>query len=518
LPHYPTKHQPNAFFADATVESTMAKFQSSKIVLVEDSKQNLHLIQQAFPDNVHRTYHVHSNQEKEDNSTTLSNVLLYEYGLLDPTYAFSQVDYLRAKNKVDLASIHVDTWNHVVQRMLQQPLLNDKLWIVDVGAGLLLMLDLLLHGNTERGMMPLKIGSYTNDNTVARAPSIAVRYTAYESNRDLGQQCHTQLLSWGFERIERVSTTEILYRHTNKQWEVQLLLRDFADPFPPEVAKDMSSSFSSPRQPNHAPNLIIGCCFADLIDPTILTIDLIRTFGLLHKMPATGATTLLYFPITFAGVTQFLPSRPFQSTNDETNSVIPSDTVAFRSYSQTLSSVLGHNLDPHALVQAMENHGVSLAAMKPSSWWIDPLEDEYLYDTMLYFFGRTAGPQLLQHGYDACGWIHRARTNRPVIHVTNRDLLFYIGSQGFSNAFWGNPRISPLEDKSSLSEYKEIQFTQKHHVEVVNKPLPNTLRPRQVLSKSDRPFLLATLAKILVPHEVIDTVPVYKSSVFLFLD
>ena len=82
--------------------------------------------------------------------------------------------------------------------------------------------------------------------------------------------------------------------------------------------------------------------------------------------------TLIYFPITFCGITQFLPPKPFQQQQQQQTQLskqcddengndkkdhymrtkrnktirpIPSDTAAFNCYSKALSDVFGHNLD-----------------------------------------------------------------------------------------------------------------------------------------------------------------------------
>ena len=128
----------------------------------------------------------------------------------------------------------------------------------------------------------------------------------------------------------------------------------------------------------------------------------------------------------------------------------------------------------------MEDHGAKLTDFGRSDWKISPERDTYLYATMLYFFGSTGGPQLLKEGWDAAGWIERARSNQPNIQVSNQDLLFYIEP--------GN-KIND-DEKSRLQSSKnnriaEIMFTAPSKVTSVERNFPSQLGPKQVLGKSN---------------------------------
>lgn len=459
-PLYPTKHQPRNFFATNEGISLM---HTAEVALVEDSLHNIQQIQSSFPGSVRKAYHISRSNDGVDQHgatqpvTSVSQALMFHYGFLDPKFIFSDVRYLQAKNKVDVQAMNVAIWNRVMDELRHQVAIasstGDTLWIVDVGAGLLSMLDLMLHGNKPRGFSALEV------------TTTLLCYTAYESNQELYPTCHERLESWGFELMKQVSPTEMWYRHRSKPFEVQLLLRDF-----------METAFD-PKAPRYAPNVIIGCCFADLMDPQQLASSLVRSFGLLHKTPCAGNAALLYFPVTFTGITQFLPARPFELNGLNTKGAIPSDTVAFRIYSDRLESDFGHNLDVQRLIECMQDHGATLVTKELSRWYIDPIVDPYLYETMMYFFGSTAGPQLLKQGYDAGGWIRRARSLCPAIHVTNKDLLFRMGPE------------KVLDDSSSehggyKSESREIVFTEAYQVSSAPKELPLVLGPRQILSKS----------------------------------
>ncbi|KAL3910993.1 MAG: hypothetical protein SGILL_007461, partial [Bacillariaceae sp.] len=434
LSSFPTKHHPKDFFATDnghTDEIPLMNGAYQPISFIDDSLHNLEKAQQAFPDTIRNTHQVHlkrADKETISDDSTLSSTLLREYGLLDPSYQFSQVKYLETKNVVDRRSIHAETWNQVVTELseaIRASDNNEPVRIVDLGAGLLSILDLMLHGEKERGMLPLS--------------------------------------SWGFLVVENVSELEVVYEHaTMKGFHVRLLMKNFS-----EGGAGESSG-------GRTPNLIVGCCFADLMDPNLLVADLIQTFSLLHKETPSPSGTLIYFPITFAAITQFLPACPFESRRGK---IVPSDTVAFRLYSDALTNVLGHSLDPFALIDCMEDHGMDHVHTGPSNWRIDPERDSYLYDTMLYFFGSTAGPVLLEQGYDGPGWMQRARDTRPAIQVTNQDLLFRMKP---ANTY---PMVPQSKD-ILLKDPKEILFTEPYKVTTVNKKFPAKLGSRQVLVRS----------------------------------
>jgi hypothetical protein len=497
LSMYPTKHQPEEFFSmingDDNDNSGINKYRS--VSFLDDSLYNLKRVKEAFPLLVDRIHHVnrkHKFDGKEGNNIdngeeNLVQALLQDFGLIEPTFRLSQTRYLESKNKVDRRSLHAETWNKVVTG-LKQTLLDEgcektsdysDLWIVDLGAGLLSMLDLLLHGDDELGLSPLLSTSELHSTD---SVDKTVHYTAYESNQELYKSSHERLLSWGFDVMENNASdkdeaTDIV-NYRKKQigvnLRVKLIFRSFA-----KVSKD--ELVETPEQ--ISPNLIIGCCFADLMDPEQLVPDLLRSFGLLNTPSSRTLRreTLIYFPITFTGTTQFLPPQPFQfKSNGKT---VPSDTVGFQSYSRALETVLGHNLDPFVLQDVMEDHGAKLIDFGASDWKIDPERDLYLYETMLYFFGSTGGPQLLKEGWDATEWIQRARNNRPSIQVSNWDLLFSIKPM---TKFGDSENLSKQSDKKN--QMTEILFTAPTQVTSVQKDFPSRLGPRQVLGKSNATF------------------------------
>lgn len=496
LPMYPTKHQPEDFFSiasdDENDKSDLGKYRS--ISFLDDSVHNLNRVKEAFPLLVDRVHHINRRHEYNENKDSsidpgegnLVQALLQDFGLIEPNFRLSQIQYLESKNKVDRRSLHAETWNKVVKE-LKEALLDQtheettgvtsdysNLWIVDLGAGLLSMLDLLLHGDDELGLSALTSTSYLLPINSARK---TIHYTAYESNQELYNASHERLLSWGFNIEKKASNknraTDIIdykKKQNGMNLQVKLIFRSFAN-----VKK--SELIEIPKRT--PPNLIIGCCFADLMDPEQLVPDLLRCFGLLNTRPSgfSRRSTLIYFPITFTGTTQFLPPQPFEFKSNK--KIVPSDTVGFQSYSRALEGVLGHNLDPYLLQDVMEDYGAKLVDFGVSDWKIDPKRDSYLYETMLYFFGSTGGPQLLKEGLDAPGWLQRAHNKQPHIQVSNRDLLF---------SFEPNDEIDDGKKSNAQSDKKnrmaEILFTAPSQVTSVQRNFPSKLGPRQVLVRA----------------------------------
>lgn len=432
-PGYPTKSTPKQYFG--TEHEELKSY--GLLVLFDDSKHNLDRICECFPTNTKPIY-IQSNEKNP-----LANALLCEYGLVDDRFKFDQVRYLESKNLVDRQSIHVETWNQVIEELLNVKSKNEieGIHIADVGAGLLSVLDLILHGDSNRGLRSL-----VKDKAFKGKKLF---YKAFESNRLLFDTLNNKLLSWGFKRITQVSNEEYLFEKENIR--MSLILRDYG-------SGETESRAESP------PHLIIGCCFADLMDPDELAASLVHSFNILES-----ETTLVYFPITFCGTTQFLPPKPFEK-NDGEKSTIPSDTVAFGLYSQALVENLGHNIHPIHLQDSMERYGAHLERKRSSNWKIDAKHHSYLFETMLYFFGTAGGPQILKNGWDASGWILRARKHQPTIEVSNVDLLF---------------RFGPRPAKKSITkhtEYNEIQFTAPKEVTSVKKEIPE-LRSKEILSE-----------------------------------
>ena len=471
---YPTKSNPPAFFGSLLSQQPgNGRTPQQELILVDDSSHALTAVAPWM-----RGIRV-------SDDTPLLSALCQALGWLDPdSLPMDDANYLRAKNQVDVSSINREVWR-MLQLRLQQLVEEHKLTslcIADVGAGLLSMLKLFLQGgddddnNNNNDRLPaLELGGTTNVSQV--------HYYAYESNGRLEHACRQQLSELGFEHTRtfqwqvgsrRSGTTAAPAHHYHQsehvwvrqigtvQWVVHVRHWEF-------------HTHASRHQPS--PHLVVGCCFADLIPPRPLAQRLV------HRFLATPSTsfnrTLLYFPITFAGITQLLPPQPFFQNDDEDGRwFVPSDTTALHLYEQALHNDHGHNLDPHALVSALEDYGATLLQLASSDWTIHSNDHSYLWNAMLYFFVTTAGPELQHAGWDAARWLNRVRHQRPIIRASNVDLLLEIPRLGEWKLEFTRP-----EPPASSSECQEIQFRAPRNVSTVTMP-HQTLEPTQVRIRS----------------------------------
>jgi hypothetical protein len=76
-----------------------------------------------------------------------------------------------------------------------------------------------------------------------------------------------------------------------------------------------------------------------------------------------------------------LPAYPSAPSLGQVNQMTPSDTTAFRMYSESLANH-GHNLDPSLIVNAICNHGGSIIFKGSSDWIIDPTLDRHLWGSI----------------------------------------------------------------------------------------------------------------------------------------
>jgi len=434
-----------------------------------------------------------TNDNKPSSSTSESLESVGE-STSDP-YIFSDVRYLQSKNTVDMASINLDVWVRLAKELSSRllPATNsdgsssssssdsNTLRVVDVGAGLLSMLRMMLDGGGgKKSLISLMEGEEGCITSSSSSPSLRnVQYIAYEPNRNLVEECRAVLDSMGFterssgddskeEDVEK-NTNELIFHRSaidgcNVDVTVLLRIQDFRQG---EEMKSTTSSSSTVLSPPLPPHLIVGCCFADLFDPPHqLVSSLLHLIGYFSATNTKGGTrtdsnttneTLLYFPITFAGTTQFVPPKPFGIRSPSSSKqqqrqqlTIPSDTTAFQLYAQALTERHGHNLDPNRIISSIQQVGGTLLAKGRSNWNIDSnnlgkvmgeKKDDgdggYLWETMLYFFGTSAAPEMMMRGkrnseggggWDAVGWLERARDGRPDIIVENVDILFSLPS------------------------------------------------------------------------------------------
>ena len=379
-------------------------------------------------------------------------------------YQFSDVGYLRAKNSVDALSINNNVWQRLADelRLKVVPNLTDGiLRIADVGAGVISMLEMMVSGG---GGKPALFGmiQQQSDAGAGRPALRQIHYTAYESNLNLIQGCKDTLERLGFNEVAEFvlggKLEEIIFRGQVRTSDgddnrsgppvsvtVHLRTKDFA--------KDDSKRFIPP-------NLVVGCCFADLFDPNELAQSLLSFTTLSRQGGRIGtddAETLVYFPITFTGTTQFHPAQPFDDESLCEERTIPSDTKGFNLYSTSLSENLGHNLDENLIIEAIQGHGGSLLCRGKADWHIDPVKNSYLWETMLYFFGTCGAPEVMSKQWDSQGWLERAKETKPSIQVSNSDLLFRLGGKTSST----EDQVGVEAARSSHSNHQiveEIEF------------------------------------------------------------
>jgi len=490
---YPTKFDPQDYF------QTLLEWYDpteNELVLIDDSQMNLKKAKTIGIHGILVNKPEAMNLEEALNSFLghiESNLLTNEKRSEDESeqkeiYKFDSVQYLQSKNRVDLAAIHPSVWQKMTKTIFNHDnTTNDRMdfvRIVDVGAGLLSMLDLILNGGG--GKEPL-VGEMRDGSSL--------EYIAYESNQELLETCKDRLISMGFQEEKKgkliggkgncdESVDEYIFERKGRKKSsgvnVKVLLR----------VKDFTES---PLKREEHPHLIVGCCFADLFDPDILATSLMQFTR--HCAIGGGVDSdkdrmndiLVYFPITFDGSTQFLPPKPFSFDNNEKGATIPSDTKSFQLYADSLIQNHGHNLDPTLLIDSMNEIGATLLTSATSVWKIDPNENEYLWSTMLYFFGTSAAPEIMRHNWDSVGWINRARRNHPKIHVRNQDLLFKLppaDSTDQKQSLSQNGSFSCLADTSE--EVEQIEFTSPHVVgkKRINGDSFNEIGPGQVEIKS----------------------------------
>ncbi|KAL7473105.1 hypothetical protein ACHAXS_013463 [Conticribra weissflogii] len=428
---FPTKHSPGQFYKHILNRHPIT---SHQIVLLDDSFYN---IQKAETVGIRGILVNGRSSANNYNERTLEEGLAEALGYIlppesseiqsdgNPRFSFSDVKYLHAKNEVDNNAVDPTLWKQLAESLAARLLKSedDKLTIVDLGAGMLSMVELFIVGGgsddrEKPSMLSLINDQLKSEHSAGYEPRKLknIEYFAYESNSNLLEGSRERLFKLGFEEIKPFSfssaSNNTLFGSggvSNTGVDVIVHLRPF--------------NYQNEIERPQSPDLFIGCCFADLFDPDELVLSLLN-FARTSKSGITKQTPpLVYFPITFAGITQFSPSIPAQSSRKNENELIPSDTTAFSFYSNSLSSH-GHNLDPQRIVNAIKNHGGSLIGKASSDWNIDPNINNVLWETMVYFFGMSGGPAMAKCQLDASGWIERTRFDRRRIIVSNVDLLF----------------------------------------------------------------------------------------------
>ncbi|KAL7517416.1 hypothetical protein ACHAWX_002341, partial [Stephanocyclus meneghinianus] len=486
---YPTKSSPFQYYHDILDSHPLVY---NDIILLDDSLNNIRAAESVGIRGIHVSDNIAINDGRtleEGLAEALRHILPSKphttsfHGERE-TFTFSDVQYLEAKNKVDFDSIDPDVWLRLASELalrLQQKR-DFTVKVADLGAGVLSMLELVLLGGgkddrEKMGLMSL-VHEYMRSKEKhyddPRILTTHLEYYAYETNLSLFEACKKRLEKLGFE--EHVGKNQVTFR------------RLMSFPIPADHANQTFQSavnidvtvhlrpldFNNDSDPPTDLDLIVGCCFADLFDPDFLTQSLLR---LVTGQGTCHSTPLVYFPITFTGITQFTPALPASAT-------CPSDTSVFRMYAESLKRH-GHNVNPCLLIDSFQNHGASLIAQGKSKWVIDPMLNKYLWECMMYFFGMSGGRELLQNNLNSDGWIKRCRLNQRKIIVSNVDLLFRLeDSMNFSCT--GNDLAN--DHQSSLNSapvhVKEIQFISPYNVTAITKEWNtskrNQLGPNQV--------------------------------------
>ena len=454
---YPTKSSPQQYYQQILSRHSP---QSKRIILLDDSLYN---IRQASTVGIHGI-HVNGKDRtlEEGLAEALGHILPNGNTSLDPksslsNYKFSDVKYLGAKNKVDANAIDKIVWKALAEELALrlQKTKNGTLRVADLGAGMLSMLELFINGGGENEQLKASMFSLIRNKASNSDELTELEYFAYESNTNLLGGCKEKLHKLGFQEV------------AGNKWQVSL-------PKMKVTVHLLPKDFQNEQNPPESLDLIMGCCFADLFEPDQLVLSLQR---FAHK---SSHSPLVYLPITFAGETRFKTTRPF-AENKKGNRLVPSDTTAFQMYARSLITH-GHNLDHSRIVNAMCNFGGSLIAKGSSDWIIHPKKNQYLWETMMYFFGLSGASEITKNGFDAAGWIRRSRRDARTIIASNMDLLFHLAySSSTEKSDMNSIGRNAEYDNSSRLLVEEIQFVSPYNVTTVNKELNrNDLGPDQI--------------------------------------
>lgn len=377
-------------------------------------------------------------------------------------WKFDAIRYIKSKNVIDTNSFSENVLSELDQQV-QDLGVKEKLKVVDLGAGLLSMLDqvIRLPGNHK-----------------------GVDYFALETEKELVEENRKMLEERGFTVVEGAAV-DGMFRFENKDLgcQVTLLEKDFRS-LPPRLFGDV--------------HLFVACCFTDLLDPQELLTSLMLLAGSQSK-------PLLYAPITFCGSTSLRPEQPKEGS-------VPADSLVLEAYHASLKDVQGHHLDPRHLISTVKAYGGKLLSRGTSDWTITPpgdeemrekssvqdLQDAEIYSddarmwaTMLYFLG-SGTAAAMEPGWDMGSWIARAKRVRPTIVAANVDLLFQLfdcegetqqgeviaAETGACTPAWGGREDVVKEGEQMLLEFVSTRTVQTRSAK---QPPPG---PGQLLLKS----------------------------------
>jgi len=474
---YPTKASPIDFFQPMTQKHSRKEF---SYAFVDDSKFNLQKAQEA---NIgfDTIYHINEDydlcsalkdylyeiENKKETKSINGDVSPYTKKT-SSLYEFSEEKYLLSKNIVDANSINLDIWEYVVAELTKRSKeKSSPISIVDLGAGLLSILDFLING------LPGKDGKEIDSKTSLFAEDEHydhnLVYYAFEPNQNLKEGCLNKMMAMGFQEIESIGEVQT-YKHSAKHITVHLIMNDFRN--------NIHKASNLIKVHGTQPDLIVGCCFADLFPSPRELIASILEISNPAMDNTKSPSTLLYFPITFGGTTLFNPPQPFGIPIDKTahSKMIPSDTLALRIYAQILKDTHDHNLDPKSIIKAAELFGLKLISSGASDWNIDPNKHLYLWDTMKFFFKTVIAND---HEWDMKAWFDRMHNSRPSIIAKNVDLLFQFDSDGHQMSNKSNKSLDNDDDRSS-NQVEQIEFVAPYKVRSVKKKIVKSLGPNEI--------------------------------------
>ena len=454
---YPTKSSPHQYYKNILKRYPLI---SSRIILLDDSLHNLKVAESVGIEGIHINQSTRTLEEGI--SEAIGHILPPETVDAVPSgqsFTFSDIEYLNSKNKIDMNAINPRVWDQLAQQLAfrVQRSAAGVLRIADLGAGMLSMLELIIKGggadDREKPSMLALINNYLEANQKYDHPTRPLgklEYNAYESNLRLLHGCKNRLLRIGFQEIQA-------HAHEGA---LSFKLPTSSSTFGTEIIIHLHLiDFQGEQRALKDLDLIIGCCFADLFDPGQLALSL-------QRFALGGSPPLVYLPITFAGITQFDPAYPAAPSLGQVNQMTPSDTTAFRMYSESLANH-GHNLDPSLIVNAICNHGGSIISKGSSDWIIDPTLDRHLWETMMYFFGMSGAREMAKRNLDAAGWIKRCREHPRTLVVSNVDLLLHLRAVSHEHNF-NDDSVSTGESAQAVQS-QEIQFVAPYNVTTVTK-------------------------------------------------
>ena len=455
---YPTKSSPQHYYKSILKRHPLS---SNRIILLDDSLHNLNLAKSVGIEGIHIN---HSSRTLDEGlSQAVGHILPPEMVdtpvSMGERFTFSDVEYLHSKNEIDINAINPIVWDQLAHQLALrlQRSAEGVLHVADLGAGMLSMLELLLIGGGAKEREKLSMLFMVKKYLKIDQPFRKIEYSAYESNLNLLEGCKDRLSRMGFHEFKADANDDAL---TYKLEESELT-HDIEVTIHLHLVDYQEEQIESKDF-----DLVIGCCFADLFDPGQLAISLQRFANGKESPP------LVYLPITFAGITQFHPEYPAAPSLGKLNRLIPSDTSAFRMYSDSLTNH-GHNLDPTRIVSAISDYGGSLISKGSSDWIIDPTSNRKLWGTMMYFFGMSGAREIANHHLDAASWIRRCRQQPRTIQVSNVDLLLHLQDASREH------RSDSASDIISPGHSHEIQFVAPYNVTTIIKTT-SRLSPDQV--------------------------------------